>query len=279
MQLTILQLSNFFDDSLREDLGVGGDVTSDSIITEDKEVSFVISARQDLVVCGTIVAKYFFDKHSSIKYKLHCSDGDSLKNGDLIISGSGSAKEILILERVVLNYLQHLSGISTTTARYVNTLRDLKASVCDTRKTIPGFRLLQKYAVKCGGGLNHRYSLDSGVLIKDNHIAIVGSVANAIKNARHNAPHLSRIEIECDTFEQVVEAVENGADIIMLDNMNLDQIKKCVDFIGDKAKTEVSGGVTFDSIRAIAEIGVDYISIGRLTHSVTAIDIGLDIGN
>jgi len=277
MQLTISQLASFFDLSLAEDLGIGGDITSNAVIREPKIIDFTIMSREDAVICGLMVSDYFLQNHSSITYRNHCCDKDYAVKNDIIISGSGFAHEILKLERVMLNYLQHLSAVATLTHRYVQAIAGSNAQICDTRKTIPGMRMLQKYAVSCGGGKNHRYSLDNGILIKDNHISICGSIALAVSNARKYAPHYSRIEVECDTLEQVEEALACSVDVIMLDNMTIDEMTHCIRLIGDKAKIDISGGVSLDNVSQIAKLGVDYISIGRLTHSAPSIDIGLDL--
>ena len=277
MQLTIAQLRNFFDSNLAEDLGIGGDITSWAALRSPQSIDFTISTRQDAIICGIPVSEYFFHNYSQIKFKQHCVDGDLVKAGGTILSGSGDAHEILKLERTILNYLQHLSGIATLTRMYVDAASGTVAKICDTRKTLPGLRTLQKYAVTCGGGNNHRYALDSGILVKDNHIRIAGGITEVIHNIRKYAPHYSRIEVECDTIEQVQEALAANVDVIMLDNMDLAQIKSCVALINGSAKIDVSGGVSLENAQDIARTGVDYISVGRLTHSAPSVDIGLDI--
>jgi nicotinate-nucleotide pyrophosphorylase (carboxylating) len=277
MQPTIAELRNFFDLSLVEDLGIGGDITSDAVIRGQKNIDFTIKLRTPAVLCGLIVSDYLLKNYSTIKYRNHLCDKDCGSIGSVIISGTGDAHEILRLERVVLNYLQHLSAVATLTQQYVQEVSGTQTRICDTRKTIPGMRILQKYAVRCGGGYNHRYTLDSGILIKDNHISICGGIIHAVQNARLHGPHWSKIEVECDTLDQVEEALSATADIIMLDNMDFDHLKQAIAMIGTKAKIEVSGGVNLKNVREIANLGVHYISIGRLTHSAPAIDIGLDI--
>lgn len=277
MQLTISQLAHYFDLHLSEDLGVGGDITSDSVIREKRNIDFHVVSREEMVVCGLAVSDYYFQRHSSINYSNNAQDKEFVSAGTVLISGKGDAHEILKIERIILNYLQHLSSVATLTRQYVNKVSKYKAKICDTRKTIPGIRSLQKYAVYCGGGSNHRYTLDSGILIKDNHISICGSIAAAVVNAKAYGPHYSRIEVECDTLNQVEEAIEVGADIIMLDNMSNAMISQAISIIQNKAIIEVSGGVTLDNVGEIAKLGVDYISIGRLTHSMKSVDIGLDI--
>lgn len=277
MQLTISQLAHYFDLTLAEDLGVGGDVTSNAVILEPKMVHFQIASREEIVLCGVEVIEYFLQKYSDISYHKCFKDKDLVHQGGVILEGEGDAHQILKLERVMLNYLQHLSAVATLTHKYIKEVTGYKAKICDTRKTTPGMRMLEKYAVKCGGGSNHRYGLDSGILIKDNHIAICGGVGIAIANARANAPHYSKIEVECDTLEQVQEALSAEADIILLDNMTCEQISKAMNMIQGKAEVDVSGGVRLENVREIAALGVHYISIGRLTHSAPAVDIGLDL--
>lgn len=278
MQLYTQALKSVLDQSFKEDFGLNGDITSNSVIDSNKEVSFHISSRENIILCGVNIAEYFFRQYSNIKYKVHIKDSGSVKAGGVIISGHGSAREILLLERIILNYLQMLSGISTLTNKYVLEVKGTKAKICDTRKTTPGLRAMQKYAVRCGGGYNHRSSLDGSILIKDNHISICGSVTEALQKAKLASPHYAKIEIECDLIDQVQEALKEGVDIIMLDNMTTHQIKEAVKIIGNAATIEVSGGVNLETVGAIARAGVDIISVGRLTHSSPAVDIGLDMG-
>lgn len=276
MQPSISQFKDFFDQTLQEDLSNGGDITTDSVIIAKSDVDFEIKTREDAVICGLIASDYFFSNYSNVSYSNNARDGDFIAKGDVILSGSGDIHEILKLERVILNYLQHLSGVATLTRRYVETVPS-NVRICDTRKTIPGLRALQKYAVKCGGGFNHRYALDSSILIKDNHIAICGSIALAVANARNFGPHFSKIEIECDRLDQVEEALKAKVDVIMLDNMDIETMKQAIIIIGKTAKINISGGVNLDNIEEIGNLNIDYISIGRITHSANAIDIGLDI--
>ena len=277
MQLQIRTLHKLLDDSFKEDYGTKGDITSNAVIRNGTEVKFAINARQNLVLCGIQIAQYYFKEYSSIKYQIHYNDSEIVKENATIIFGAGEATEVLLLERIILNYIQHLSGIATTTSKYVERVRETKAKIFDTRKTIPLLRQLQKYAVTCGGGYNHRLSLDSSILIKDNHIAICGGVTKALQKAKLYRPHYTRIEIECDTFEQVKESLAEGVDIIMLDNMSIDQIHEAVKLIGNKAIIEASGNVSLDTVKSIAQAGVDVISVGQITHSPTSADIGLDI--
>ncbi len=277
MQLQIRTLQKLLDDSLKEDYGIKGDITSEAVIDSETEVKFAINARQNLVLCGVQIAQYYFNEYSAIKYQIHHTDSQAVKKNTTIISGSGLAKELLLLERIILNYMQHLSGIATTTSNYVELVKDTKAKIFDTRKTTPMLRQLQKYAVTCGGGYNHRLCLDSSILIKDNHIAICGGITKALQKAKQYSPHYTRIEIECDTLAQVKESLIAGVDIIMLDNMSPQQIHEAVKLIDNRAIIEASGNVSLDTVKDIAEAGVDVISVGRITHSSTSVDIGLDI--
>ncbi len=277
MQLYTNTIRNILDNSLVEDLGINGDITSNILIAEDKKIKFTISAREDLIICGTNIAQYFFDQYSNIQYNIQIQDSKKVQKENVIISGYGRALEILKLERVILNYMQKLSGIATLTNKYVLETIGTKVKICDTRKTTPNLRILEKYAIRCGGGHNHRPCLDSSILIKDNHIAICGSVKLALDKAKLFAPHYAKIEIECDTLTQVEEAIKEGVDIIMLDNMTINEIKEAVKIINKKAIIEVSGGMTIEKISDIAKTGIDIISVGSLTHSSKAIDIGLDI--
>lgn len=276
MQLQTHLIQNLLDNSLQEDYGIRGDITSE-ILLNNQEVQFTISPRHDIILCGTQIADYYLSKYSSIQYDIHFKDSNNINKNEVIISGHGLAKEILLLERVILNYLQHLSGIATLTNLYVKQTIGTKAKIYDTRKTIPMLRHLQKYAVRCGGGNNHRLALDSSVLIKDNHIAIYKNLSCAVKQAKIFAPHYTKIEVECDTLSQVHEAIDAGADIIMLDNMTVTQIASAVKIIDNKALVEASGNVNIENIAEIAATGVDIISVGKITHSAKAVDIGLDI--
>ncbi|CAN0582518.1 unnamed protein product, partial [Ectocarpus sp. 12 AP-2014] len=219
MQLKCNIIRNLLDDSFKEDFGIKGDITSDSVIDKQAQIEFSINSRQKAVLCGIQIAKYYLDNYSTSKYTIHKFDSDSIKTGDALVSGQGNAREILLIERIILNYLQHLTGISTLTNEFVQKIKSTKAKILDTRKTTPMLRVLQKYAVACGGGYNHRLALDSSIMIKDNHISICGSVTKAIQSAKKHNPHYAKIEIECDTIDQVKEAIMQGEDIILLDNM------------------------------------------------------------
>ena len=272
--------------ALKEDKAQN-DVTSDLTIKNDASVSFQITAREEIILCGIEVIHHCFDELTKLKkfkniflgLKIKAHDGDLIKAGEPIAEGYGDAKLILAAERVILNLLQHLSGIATATHQFVKILDNEKIKILDTRKTLPALRTLQKQAVVIGGGQNHRFNLSDMILIKDNHIAAAGSVAEAIKAAQKNKK--LRIEVECDTFEQVVDAVKSSPDIIMLDNMSSDEIKKCSAIIrahqAKKILIEISGGINLSNIKDFRTLDIDFISIGSLTHSVKAVDIGLDI--
>jgi nicotinate-nucleotide pyrophosphorylase (carboxylating) len=268
------------DNALDEDLAGVGDITSNLTIPQNSKIKFQIVGREEIVLCGVDIALMVFDRAAQIlgleplKIKKHFNDGKLLPKNNVIISGSGNAKLIFAAERVALNLIQHLSGIASETKKYVDEIVGEKTKILDTRKTILGLRILQKYAVVVGGGSNHRMGLYDAVLIKDNHIAAARGIKNAVLATKKSK---MKIEVECDNLDQVGEAVEAGVDVIMLDNMNLEQIKKAAKLIGKKAKIEVSGGINLKQINAISKIGVDYISVGALTHSVKAVDIGLDI--
>jgi len=277
------QIDQIIDLALKEDLGdlanIDGDITSNLTIPNNKIIDFIISNRQPIILCGVDIALKVFNKIKDLQeldLKKHFNDGDHLKAGRVIISGRGNAKVIFAAERIALNFMQHLSGISTKTNKFVVQAQG-KSKILDTRKTIPALRNLQKYAVKVGGGVNHRLALNDGILIKDNHIAAAGNIKNAVIMIRQSLKKGMLIEVECDNLAQVKEALEVGVDIIMLDNMNLEQIKEAVKLIKGRAKIEVSGGITLEKVKEISNVGVDFISVGALTHSVEAVDIGLDI--
>lgn len=286
------KLDQIIDWGLQEDLGIDGDITSNLTIPEDKIINFKISNREKIILCGSDIALRIFEKISGPKLlkkysiltnskpilslKKHFNDGDTLEKNSVIIEGKGNAKIIFAAERLILNLMQHLSGIATKTHEFTSQIQG-KTKILDTRKTIPPLRELQKYAVKIGGGKNHRMALHDGILIKDNHIAACGNIKNAIEAVRNNLKTPLLVEVECDNLEQVAQALEVKADIIMLDNMNLEKIEKAVKLINGQAKIEVSGNMTLEKITPISKLGVDYISVGALTHSVKAADIGLDV--
>lgn len=263
--------------ALSEDLG-NGDVTSEAIIPADATATAEIKAKQELVLAGIGVAREVFHYlDPAIKFNPVMNDGDKVKANVVLARVSGKTRVLLAGERVALNLLQHLSGIATLMAKYVDQLKGLKAQVLDTRKTTPGLRALEKYAVRMGGGKNHRFGLYDGILIKDNHIAAAGSIVKAVELARKNAHNLLKIEVETRNLDEVREALAVKADVIMLDNMPLDMMKEAVKLIAGKAMVEASGNVTLETVRAIAESGVDFISAGSLTHSAPAADISMKI--
>lgn len=261
--------------ALEEDIGYA-DLTTEATVPEDVPSRARFLAKEDGVLCGMDVCRAVFAKMSdAIVIECQKKDGDPLTKGEVFATIQGPARAILSGERVALNLLQHLSGIATRTARAVSAVAGCKTHIVDTRKTTPGLRVLEKYAVRCGGGHNHRFNLNDGVLIKDNHIAAAGSIANAMKNVRSAVPHTIKIEVETETLDQVRQALDAGADIIMLDNMSIDEMKKAVSFIAGRAMTEASGNMGDKDLKTVAETGVDLISIGALTHSVKALDISL----
>jgi len=266
--------------ALAEDIG-GGDVTTLATVPADATLAVQMRARESLVVSGLAFAETAF-RHLSprIRVKRLCSDGQRLKAGDSLLQIIGPARAILSAERVALNFVQRLSGVATLTARYVTAIRGTRARILDTRKTTPGWRLFEKYAVACGGGKNHRIGLFDMVLIKDNHLAALrdarpDAIATAVQRARKKYPRL-KIEVEADTLAQVRQAVDAGADIILLDNMKPVQLRTAIKIIAGRAQTEASGGVNLQTVRGIAQKGVSFISVGALTHSARAVDIGLD---
>ena len=266
--------------ALTEDIGQG-DVTTLATVPERTIAQALMIAREPLVLAGLTFAETAFRELSKeLQIERLARDGAHLEKGASILRVSGPARPILSAERVALNFTQRLSGIATLTAQFVRAIRDTRAHILDTRKTTPGWRRLEKYAVACGGGHNHRFGLFDMVLIKDNHLAALklespNAIEAAVRRARQHCPNL-KIEVEADTLEQVKQAVEVGADLILLDNMSLEQLRAAVAIVADKAKTEASGGVTLATVRAIAETGVDFISVGALTHSARAVDIALD---
>ena len=273
-------LTSVYDDilklALREDIGTG-DITTESTISAEATITGDFISRVDGVVCGTFVAARCFELvDPSVVFTPLKKEGEAVKAGESIATVSGSARSILTAERTALNMMQRMCAIATTSAYYKELVKDYPTTVVDTRKTTPGLRALEKYAVKTGGCGNHRFCLSDGVLIKDNHIKAAGGVTAAIRAARKNVPFVLKIEIECDTLEQVKESVEAGADIIMLDNMTPEQMTQAVQMIGGRALVEASGNMHKRDIREVAACGVDIISIGGLTHSVAAMDISLE---
>jgi nicotinate-nucleotide pyrophosphorylase (carboxylating) len=268
---------HLIDLALEEDAGLG-DITSRAIFPPKHRSRAVVDAKQDLVLCGVEVAARVFAKlDPRLRVKVLARDGQRLKKGALVLRVEGATASILTAERTALNFLQRLSGIATQAARYAAAVSGTGVRVVDTRKTTPGWRALEKYAVRTGGCFNHRSSLGEQALIKDNHIAAAGSLARAIKLCRAAAPHGAKIEAEAKTLAEVKEAVRSGADIVLLDNMTPAQVRAAVKAIAGRAQVEVSGGVTFVTLRDYALSGVDIISVGALTHSVAAADLSLDL--
>ena len=271
-----MSIENIIKAALAEDIKTG-DITSLAIIDEDLASNFVIRNREDLILAGSkLIELSFAQLDPNIQIELYYKDGDFVKEASIIAKGRGKMRAVLTAERVMLNLLQHLCGIASLTEEFVKLVKHTKAKIRDTRKTLPLLRELQKYAVRMGGGENHRFSLDEMILIKDNHIAMVGSVIQAFEKAKAAYPD-KIVEIECDTISQVKEALLTNCDAILLDNMSIEMLKEAVKLIDGKIKTEASGGVTLENVKAIAETGVDYIAVGSLTHSVKSKDIGLDI--
>jgi nicotinate-nucleotide pyrophosphorylase (carboxylating) len=263
--------------ALLEDLGRAGDITTDAIVPADQQASVVLAARQPGVVVGLDLAALAFRLiDPAIEMTVAKPDGSRLATGDVIATLRGPARGLLTAERVALNFLCHLSGIATATAGIVEAVRGHRASIVCTRKTTPGLRALEKYAVRAGGGSNHRFGLDDAVLIKDNHIAIAGGVRPAIERARANVGHLVKIEVEVDTLEQLAEVLTLNIDAVLLDNMSPETLGRAVNMVDGRAITEASGRVNPATAAAIAASGVDLISVGWLTHSAPILDIGLD---
>jgi nicotinate-nucleotide pyrophosphorylase (carboxylating) len=273
--MNTLDFDDFLKSALREDVGTG-DITTASCVPEDAVSRGVFRAKEAGVVCGAgLLARVFALLDGGVAVTALINDGERAAPGDVIAEISGPSRAILTGERVALNLLQRLSGIATRTAEAVARVAGTNARVADTRKTTPGLRVLEKYAVRCGGGVNHRFGLSDGVLIKDNHIAAAGGIANAVARARERVPHTLKIEVETETLAQVEEALAAKADVIMLDNMTAAQMAEAVRLIAGRALTEASGNMGDRDLRAVAEAGVDIISVGALTHSVRALDISL----
>ncbi|MET2832954.1 carboxylating nicotinate-nucleotide diphosphorylase [Mesorhizobium shangrilense] len=263
--------------ALVEDLGRAGDLTTDAIVPKNHRTTTVLVARQTGVVAGLDLAMLAFRLiDPSVELTVERADGSEVAQGEVIATVGGPARAILTAERTALNFLCHLSGIATTTASIVNAIRGHGAKIICTRKTTPGLRAVEKYAVRAGGGANHRFGLDDAILIKDNHIAIAGGIRPAIKSVRASAGHLVKIEVEVDTLTQLEEALALAPDAILLDNMSVEELRQAVSMVAGRAITEASGRITAATAPAIAATGVDLISIGWLTHSAPILDIGLD---
>jgi nicotinate-nucleotide pyrophosphorylase (carboxylating) len=261
---------------LREDIGFV-DLTSTIMIDATTDGTFDVNAREDIVVAGLDVAGAVFRRcEPNCTYEPRVKDGDHVKDGTTLARVSGKARGLLTAERTALNILQHLSGIATLTSKYVKEIEGTNATLIDTRKTTPGLRALEKHAVTCGGGRNHRLALDGGVLVKDNHIAVCGGLTAAIQRAKSQVPTLTKVQVECDNLDQVKEALKAGAESLLLDNMSPDTMRQAVELVQGQITLEASGGITLDTVRAKAESGVDLISTGKITQSAPSVDIGLD---
>ena len=270
-------IRNIVQSAIEEDVG-GTDITTTAALTGEEIGKAVAIAKTDVVVAGIDVFKetfLFLDR--GMQFRGCSQDGEFVEKGGCLAEISGNLSRMLTAERVALNFLQRMCGIATLTRRYVDEVKGTKAKILDTRKTVPGLRYLDKYAVRIGGGHNHRYGLHDGVLIKDNHIAAAGGISQALTRVRGRLPHTLKVEVEVKNLQELEEAISSGADVIMLDNMSIDEIRKAVAATGGRVPLEASGNVTIANVRKIAETGVDFISVGALTHSVPASDISLKI--
>jgi nicotinate-nucleotide pyrophosphorylase (carboxylating) len=265
--------------ALAEDLGRGGDLTTDIVIDDDAWVKASINARKVGAISGIDFAEMTFGLvDPRVDMEVYIADGGRVQPGDTVCTLEGPARAILTGERVALNYMGHLSGIASETRKIVDAVAHTKARITCTRKTTPGLRAFEKFAVRCGGGFNHRFGLDDGLMIKDNHIVACGGITQAIERARAKVGHMVKVELEVDTLEQLEEGLKAKADVILLDNMGPDLLKEAVKMIDGRAIAEASGGVTLETAPAIAESGVDVISVGWLTHSSPCLDLGMDFG-
>ena len=275
--LSDFYIEDHIKEALKEDIGFG-DITTENLAGENDVLNASLDTRVDGILCGIhVFEKVFKILSPEIVVKCYFKDGDAIKKGDKIADISGPAKFILMGERVALNYIQRMSGIATETNKYQRSIGDLPVKIVDTRKTTPNFRAFEKYSVKTGGGALHRFNLSDCAMIKDNHIKFAGSITNAVNKLRASISHAHKIEVECDTLEQVREAVQVGADIIMLDNMSCDMMKEACKLINKKAIVEASGNVCLDTVRAIAECGVDIISSSAIVAKAPTLDLGLDM--
>jgi len=279
MSMIALQsiLRKLVEQALEEDLGVG-DLTTQAIFPHAFKAQAVLQAKEDLILAGIeIPAMVFETLDPFLKFHPIAMDGEQIKTNSIIARLEGDGRSILMGERVAINFLQRLSAIATLTSKYVVAVKDFKARIVDTRKTTPGWRILEKYAVRVGGGHNHRFSLGTGILIKDNHVDLLGSLSGALEKAKQFSAHPLKIEVEARNLQEVQEALSSGADIILLDNMQPEEIKRAVEIIKGRALVEASGGITLSNVAEVAAAGADYISIGALTHSAPAVDICLNI--
>ena len=270
-----LQVDHLIREALREDIS-SEDVTTNAVMKEAAEGEVDLICKQDGIICGLqVFERVFALLDDSTRVEFFAEDGEEVKNGQLLAKVYGDIRVLLCGERTALNYLQRMSGIATYTHSVAALLKGTKTKLLDTRKTTPNNRIFEKYSVRVGGGNNHRYNLSDGVLLKDNHIGAAGGVAEAVKMAKEYAPFVRKIEVEVETLDMVKEAVEAGADIIMLDNMSHEQMKEAIEYIDGRAEVEVSGNVTKENISRLTDLGVDYISSGALTHSAPILDISL----
>jgi nicotinate-nucleotide pyrophosphorylase (carboxylating) len=272
----VFQTDRLIDLWLNEDIGYC-DLTAQLMIEAHETGAFFMNARETLIVAGIDVAARIFKRYDpTLEVSVRVKDGDKIERGTVMLDVSGTARSVLTAERTALNIVQRLSGIANLTEQYVAAVAGTKARLIDTRKTTPGLRMLEKHAVTCGGGLNHRLGLDNGVMIKDNHIAVCGGVAKAVQRARKQLPVLTKLEVECDRLEQVKEALAAGVDVIMLDNMSVEDMTRAVDIVGGRVLLEASGGISLATIGVIAKTGVDYISTSKINQAAACVDIGLD---
>jgi nicotinate-nucleotide pyrophosphorylase (carboxylating) len=269
-------VDRIIDAALAEDVGAV-DLTSEIVIPDGTRATFVLRTREEIVLAGLPVAEAVFRRRApDCGFAPGAADGDRVARGTVLATVTGPARALLTAERTALNLLSHMSGIATLTRRYVERIAGTRAQLIDTRKTTPGLRAIEKHATTLGGARNHRLDLAGGIMIKDNHISVCGGVAAAVARAKAAAPVLTKVEVECDRLDQVREAVEAGADMLLLDNMTTDMLREAVAIVAGRIPVEASGGVNLDTIRGIAETGVDFISVGRITQGAPAVDIGLD---
>jgi nicotinate-nucleotide pyrophosphorylase (carboxylating) len=272
-----IQVDKIIEQALIEDIGTG-DITTESIIPYNLKAKGIIKAKEEGIIAGLGIAELVFKKlNPEITFQAKIKDGIKVSPGEILAEISGFAQAIFEGERIALNFLQRLSGIATNTYKFCQEVKDFPVHITDTRKTTPGLRILEKYAVRIGGGYNHRFGLYDAVLIKDNHLVVAGGVKSAVNSVRKKISHTMKIEVEVENLSQLQEALEMQVDIVMLDNMDLDIIRKAVKMAKNKALIEVSGGITLEKVKQIAQIGVDLISIGALTHSVKSLDINMEI--
>jgi nicotinate-nucleotide pyrophosphorylase (carboxylating) len=263
--------------ALEEDIGPG-DITTMSTIDAEARGTGFFRAKSDGVIAGLIVIeKVFSFVDTSVRVRCLSEDGDAVTKGQVVAEADGPIRALLLGERTALNFLQRLSGTATLARRYVDAVKEFPCKIIDTRKTTPGFRSLEKYAVRMGGATNHRFGLYDAALIKDNHIAAAGSISGAVRQVRRQAPFMAKIEVECTNLDQVREALDSGADVIMLDNMNVEQMAEAVRVVAKRACVEASGGINLDTVRQVAATGVDFISVGALTHSAVSLDFNMKI--